>query len=79
MQHVKSINLQEALKDVLKNETTRQAAFMQENKWFMNSDYKLLQKHIKFNILVNDNMDVCVRISYNIDPEKPIESKLVLP
>jgi len=45
----------------------------------MNSDYKLLQKHIKFNILVNDNMDVCVRISYNIDPEKPIESKLVLP
>ena len=52
---------------------------MQENQWFMNDNYTFLQKHIQFDILVNNLMDIVVRISYKVDPDDPIESRLKPP
>ena len=42
----------------------------------MNDSFELLHKHIKYDILVNNVMDILVRITYVVDPENPIETKL---
>ena len=45
----------------------------------MNDSFEFLHKHIKYDILVNNMMDILVRITYVVDPENPIETKLQKP
>lgn len=79
MQHVKTINLMEALKNLYKDDASGLAKFMKENGWFMNDNFKYLQKHMKFDILVNNMMDIMVRITYMEDPNSIVPTDLKPP
>ena len=79
MQHVKTINLMEALKDLYKDDASGYSNFMKENGWFMNDNFKYLQKHMRFDIQVNNMMDIMVRITYMEDPNSIVPTDLKPP
>lgn len=66
MQFVKSINLRQSIMDYLQGTgaTSGLAKFSDENQWLLAKKFDDLCNQVKFDLMVNDNMDVCVRMRY---------------